>query len=100
MYFRIIQISNLFDIIVIQMKLDVEVIGSKPPCSRCKKLHENVEDAVNALVELEINVAISHRDASTKEVIQEYGACVSLLYSPIDVTFKFPTTVNCIAYVA
>ncbi len=53
-------------------KIIIEVLGSMPPCPKCRKTHEVVEEAVK---ELGIsNVAeILKLDAKSPEVISKYG---------------------------
>jgi hypothetical protein len=66
-----------YESVRIMVRIDIEVIGSKPPCSNCEKLFENAENAANEFASSETSIEVSHRDVSSREVIQEYGALVS-----------------------
>ncbi|MBS7651479.1 MAG: thioredoxin family protein [Candidatus Bathyarchaeia archaeon] len=55
-------------------ELNVEVIGSDPPCPRCRKTRENVERAAS---KHGVKVKITHLNASSREVVEKYGVLVT-----------------------
>jgi hypothetical protein len=58
-------------------RIKVEVIGIHPPCSRCKKVFENVQKAVTKLSEEGIEADAVKLDVTAKETISKYGVLMS-----------------------
>lgn len=59
------------------MKLEVEVIGVSPPCSRCKKAEENVQKAASKLSSEGYKVKVTKLSIIANETISKYGVLMS-----------------------
>ncbi|MGQ9544064.1 MAG: thioredoxin family protein [Candidatus Bathyarchaeia archaeon] len=55
-------------------EVKIEVIGSDPPCPRCKKTLENVEKVTS---KLGIRTNITYLSAASREIIEKYGILVA-----------------------
>lgn len=58
-------------------KLELEVIGVSPPCSRCKKAEENARKAASKLSNEEYEVEVTKLSITAKETISKYGVLMS-----------------------
>ena len=58
-------------------ELNVEVIGTEPPCARCASLKKAVESAASTLKESGLVISISKLNILSKEVTSKYGVLVS-----------------------
>jgi thiol-disulfide isomerase/thioredoxin len=50
--------------------INVEIIGSDPPCPRCRKTRENTEKAAS---KLGMKIKILHLNAVSRETVEKYG---------------------------
>ena len=57
-------------------ELNVEIIGTEPPCSRCLSLKKVVEAAASTLKESGIDVKISKLNILAKDATSKYGILV------------------------
>ncbi|MGF3523071.1 MAG: thioredoxin family protein [Candidatus Bathyarchaeia archaeon] len=55
------------------MTIKVDIIGSNPPCSRCKRTEENAQKATAKLAQKGIKVEVTKLDATAKETTAKYG---------------------------
>ena len=54
----------------IEKKLSVFTLGPPQPCAKCKKTRSNMEEALKELGE---NLDYSHKDMTSKEIVEKYG---------------------------
>ncbi|RLG88293.1 MAG: thioredoxin family protein [Thermoprotei archaeon] len=52
----------------------IEIIGSEPPCPKCRATYKIVEEVVK---DLGINVRVEKRSATSREVISKYGIVIT-----------------------
>jgi len=58
-------------------EVEVDVIGTKPPCSRCRTTEKNAEKAASRIRENGIKVRVKKVSILSKEVVSKYGVLVT-----------------------
>ena len=57
--------------------LHIEVIGSEPPCKKCKLMKERAEKAASGVTKDNINVEITKSDIMSPDIAKKYGVVTS-----------------------
>ena len=57
--------------------IKIEVIGTSPPCPRCKKTEENARKAASKLIEEGVKVEVAKLNVTAKETISKYGVLMT-----------------------
>lgn len=55
----------------------VEVLGAEPPCSRCARVKEIVEDAASKFMSNNVHVRVVKSNIASREVLRKYGVLAS-----------------------
>jgi len=63
--------------ILMEKKVNVEVIGPHPPCPRCTTVLKNTEKAASLLKSDGIEVTVKKLDIASKDVVSKYGVLMS-----------------------
>lgn len=57
--------------------IHIEVIGSEPPCKKCKLMKERAEKGASIVAKDNINVEIIKRDIMSPDITKKYGVLTS-----------------------
>ena len=58
-------------------KIMLEVIGSEPPCKKCKQVEENAKSAADAMKSQGIAVEVVKLNSVSKAVLEKYGSLIT-----------------------